>query len=150
LPAAGFVIFFAAAALAQQAQISGLVKDASGAAVENAAVELRNTATNQRIPAKTNGEGIYSIVLQRPGSYDLSVEAKGFEKAIVENLKLEVAAKVTQDVQLQVSGTTQNVTVAANGIQLNTVDAAVSTVVNRQFVENMPLNGRSFQSLLTL
>ncbi len=135
---------------AQQAQVSGFVKDSSGSVVTDASVSLREIATNQSISARTNQDGLYTLFAQRPGVYELSAQAPGFDRSIVENLTLEVAAKVTQDFQLKISGSAQAVTVAASGIQINTVDSAVSTVVNRQFVENMPLNGRSFQSLLTL
>lgn len=147
---AALLALFASTILAQQSQISGFVKDTSGSIVRNASVTLREAATNQSVSAQTNDDGLYTLFVHRPGLYELSAQAPGFDKSVVENLTLEVAAKVTQDIQLQVSGAAQAVTVAASGIQINTVDAAVSTVVNRQFVENMPLNGRSFQSLLTL
>ncbi|HEU0119154.1 MAG TPA: carboxypeptidase regulatory-like domain-containing protein [Bryobacteraceae bacterium] len=145
-----FVFAFSCLAFAQQAQISGLVKDPAGALVRAASVTMREAATNQKFTVKTNDEGLYTLFAQRPGLYDLSAEAPGFEKSSVDGLHLEVAAKLTRDFILPVAGASQSVSVSANGIQLNTVDASVSTVVNRQFVENMPLNGRSFQSLLTL
>lgn len=140
----------AIAGLAQQAQVSGRVTDGSGAVVRGAKVTLEELATNQRLASSTNDEGLYTLSVQRPGAYQVAAEAPGFEKSVIADLTLEVAAKVTQDFRLQVTGTAEAVTVAANGIQINTVDAAVSTVVNRQFVANMPLNGRSFQSLLNL
>jgi hypothetical protein len=146
----GLIVLSAVAGHGQQSQISGFVKDPSGAAIHGAAVALRETATNQRVSAITNEEGLYTISVHRPGLYELLAEATGFEPVVLGGLRLEVAAKITQDFQMKVSGTVEAVTVAANGIQLNTVDSSVSTVVNRQFVENMPLNGRSFQSLLTL
>lgn len=136
--------------LAQQVQVSGYVKDTSGSVVANVSIQLLEKSTNQSLSARTNQDGVYTVFAQRPGRYELSAEAPGFDRAVVQNLTLEVAAKVTQDFELRVAGASQSVSVAASGIQLNTVDAAVSTVVNRQFVENMPLNGRSFQSLLTL
>lgn len=84
------------------------------------------------------------------GIYRLTVEAQGFEKKVTEDIKLEVAGKVTRDVVLSVGNTNQSVTVDGSGVNINTVDANVSAVVDRQFVENMPLNGRSFQSLMTM
>lgn len=149
---AGF-LFSAILALplaAQQAQVSGFVKDASGAVVRKASISMHETSTNLTLRGETNDDGLYTLVLQRPGNYQVTAEANGFQRAVIENLKVEVAAKITQDFRLQINRESQVVTVSANGIQVNTVDAAVSTVVNRQFVENMPLNGRSFQSLLTL
>ena len=135
---------------AQQAQLSGLVRDQSGSAVPGAAVTLRAPATNTEISTSTNAEGLYRLSVSDVGLHTLSVEATGFERKVIENLKLDVAAKVTQDVMLALGSTSESVSVSANSIQINTVDASVSSVVDRQFVENMPLNGRSFQSLLTL
>ncbi|WP_321475856.1 TonB-dependent receptor domain-containing protein [uncultured Paludibaculum sp.] len=137
-------------AFSQQVQVSGYVKDASGGVVSGASIILRENATNQNRTATTNAEGLYTVSVQRPGLYEISAQAAGFDRTVVENLKLEVAAKVTQDLELKVSGAAETVTVSATGLSINTVDSSVSTVVNRQFVENMPLNGRSFQSLLTL
>lgn len=86
----------------------------------------------------------------QPGVYTLAAAANGFERKVIDDLIVEVAGKVTRNIELKVSSTNETVTVSDNGISINTVDASVSTVVNRQFVENMPLNGRSFQSLLTM
>jgi outer membrane cobalamin receptor len=68
----------------------------------------------------------------------------------VQHLVVEVAAKLSFDYVLHPGAVSQTVTVDGSGISLNTTDATVSTVIDRQFVTNMPLNGRSFQSLLTL
>jgi hypothetical protein len=78
------------------------------------------------------------------------VEAAGFEKKVIDDITLEVAGKVTMNVTLAVGGMSQTVTVNGSGLNINTTDASVSTVIDRQFVENIPLNGRSFQSLLTM
>lgn len=115
-----------------------------------ASVSLKNSNTNVKLSSITNQEGLYSFLLSGSGTYNLAVEATGFESAVIENLKVDVAAKVTQDVALRLGETSTSISVAASGVNINTVDAAVSTVVDRQFVANMPLNGRSFQSLLTL
>ncbi|HWB96409.1 MAG TPA: TonB-dependent receptor, partial [Bryobacteraceae bacterium] len=82
--------------------------------------------------------------------YTLTVEAPGFEKHVTEGIRLEVAGKVSRAITLKLGNSNETVTVSGDGINVNTVDAAVSTVVERQFVENVPLNGRSFQSLLAL
>jgi len=134
----------------QQSQLTGIVRDPSGAAVPQAAVTLRNSATNVKVSTEANGSGLYAFPALTAGTYELSVQAAGFDGTIVGGLKVDVAAKVTQDVELRVGRAAEAVTVNARGISINTVDAAVGTVVDRQFVENMPLNGRSFQSLLTL
>jgi carboxypeptidase family protein len=130
--------------------MSGFVKDPSGAAILGASVTIQNTATNVQQSTATNSEGIYTLPLLPPGLYKLTVEAEGFDKQIIEDIKLEVAAKVSRTIKLNIGSTSQSVTVDGSGVNVNTTDAAVSTVVDRQFVENIPLNGRSFQSLLAL
>lgn len=135
---------------AQNSDLSGTVHDASGAAVSNARVWIQNTATNAERTTATNQAGVYALAALQPGTYSLSVAASGFETNRVENLILEVGAKISRDITLSVGSMTQTVTVDGGGIQVNTVDASVSTVINRQFVENIPLNGRTFQSLLNM
>lgn len=135
---------------AQQTSISGYVRDTNGANVSNANVTIQNPATNQQLTTTTNDDGVYNFPSLAPGNYRLTVEASGFEKKVVENLRLETAAKVTQNIELAIGNVSAEVIVEEGGISVNTTDAAVGTVINRRFVENIPLNGRSFQSLLTI
>lgn len=134
----------------QQVSVSGYVRDTSGAVVPNANVIILNPATNAQFNAVTNNDGVYNFPTLAPGNYRLTVEASGFEKKIIENLRLETAAKVTQNFELAVGNVNAQVVIEDGGITVNTTDAAVGTVINRRFVENIPLNGRSFQSLLTI
>ncbi|WP_031496704.1 TonB-dependent receptor [Bryobacter aggregatus] len=144
------IVLLAAPAWTQPAELSGFVRDTTGAAVANARLTIRNLDTNVQLTVSSNGLGIYNLPSLPPGRYELSVEAVGFQKQIIEDIKLEVAAKVAREILLPVGSLSQAMTVNGSGININTVDASVSTVIDRHFVENMPLNGRSFQSLLTL
>jgi len=135
---------------AQQAQLSGFVKDPAGSAVRGATASILNVATSWRQSTASNDAGRFTLPLVRPGVYRLTVEASGFEKAVVEDLRIDVGSKIERDVTLQLGSVSQSVTVDGSGIAVNTTDASVSTIVDRKFVENIPLNGRSFQSLLTL
>jgi hypothetical protein len=78
------------------------------------------------------------------------VQKPGFKVVIVDGLVLNVQDVVAQNVQLQIGSVSETITVEGGGINMNTTDAAVSTVIDRQFVANMPLNGRSLQDLETL
>jgi hypothetical protein len=78
------------------------------------------------------------------------VSAPEFQRGVSNNVILETAAKATLDFKLQVGSEQQTVTVNGSGVQLNTTDSSVSTVVNHEFVENLPLNGRSLQSLISM
>lgn len=144
-----FLFLFTASIAAQNAQLSGLVRDTSKASIANANVVLENEATHVKWEGKTNGDGLYVIPSVAPGVYTLTISAAGFEKQVANRLKVEVAGKIGHDVVLRVGSESESITVDASGLQINTIDAAVSTVVDQKFVENIPLNGRSFQSLLT-
>lgn len=135
---------------AQQAQVSGTISDPSGASISQATIELIHPDTKSKLVAISNNQGFYVFSSVSPGLYRITAQAKGFEGKVLENVRVEVAAKSRFDFALTLGPESQSVTVDAGGVQLNTIDAALSAVVDQKFVENMPLNGRSFQSLLTL
>jgi hypothetical protein len=137
-------------ALAQQAQLSGLIKDSSDSAVPEAQVSVMNAQTGGKRTTVSNSAGLYSLPSLLPGQYKITVEKEGFETSIREGVTLEVAQTARMDFTLRVGATQQAVTVQGDVQLVNTTDASVSTVVDRQFVENIPLNGRSFQSLIAL
>jgi hypothetical protein len=143
-------LLFGGTVMAQQAQLSGFVRDPSGALVAHATVTIRSVSTNAERSSKTDDSGSYAFPSLAAGIYQVTAEASGFEKKVIENVAIEVAAKAALNIDLTVGATTETVTVSGGQLLVNTTDASVSTVVNRQFVENLPLNGRSFQSLLTL
>src|SRR5262245_21404153 len=132
----------------QASQLSGFVKDSSDSAVPTAKLTLTNQDTAVERQTQPNDSGIYSFPALSPGKYTLVVQASGFETVKREGITIEVSQSARIDFTLKVGGTEQAVTVRANAEMTNTSDASVSTVVDRQFVENMPLNGRSFQSLI--
>jgi len=80
----------------------------------------------------------------------MEVDAAGFRKVNVTGLTLNVQDHIEQNFRLQVGSVAESVTVEASAQQVNTTDATVSTVMDRQFAENLPLNGRSFQTLIQL
>lgn len=148
LAASTFCIFPVAAA--QNAQLSGLVRDQANAVVQHATVTLENLDTQEKTEVRSNGEGLYVVPSLRPGPYQVTVDASGFQQQVIRDVRFAVAGKTSLDVELRVGSDKQAVMVEASGAQTNTVDASVSTVIDRKFVENLPLNGRSFQSLLTV
>jgi hypothetical protein len=149
---AGVVLGFvcSVAAWSQTAQISGVVRDPAGAMISGARVELTNQRTQESLTTLTNARGLYTIPSLEPGTYTLRVSADKFETDVIRDLSVDVAGKLSRDVTLHLGSTSQEVEVNGSIQPINTTDAAVSTVINRRFVENVPLNGRSFQSLMTL
>lgn len=146
----GFVLLCAGLARAQNASLSGLILDTSSAVVPQVSVQLRNPATGVVLQTESNTAGAYTFPFVQPGVYDVTVSKTGFETIVRTSVTLSAAQSARSDFTLAVGAATQTVEVTAASATVNTTDATVSTVVNRQFVQNLPLNGRSFQSLLLL
>ena len=139
-------------ALAQTglAGIHGRVTDTSGGILIGAEIELRNTDTNEAVLRPTDQEGRYAISALRPGRYELLARKAGFKTVTIRQITLNVGDNLLRNIDMDVGDVADSVTVTAPSERLNTTDGSVSTVIERQMVENMPLNGRSFQSLLQL
>jgi len=134
----------------QSAQISGVVRDRSAAVVANAQIELINEKTQVGLSTHTNGTGLYTMPSLEPGTYTLRISAPGFDTEVIHDVVVEVAGKLSRNVELKLGAQSEEVQVDGSGESINTTDASVSKVIDRRFVENLPLNGRSFQSLMTL
>ncbi len=132
------------------ATVNGQVRDTSGAVVQGADVQLINDTTNVRYPAKTNSDGIYSVTDLPPGSYRIQVSRAGFKTIIKPGIVLNVLDARAINFDLPVGAVSEIVTVEGGVSLVNTESAEVSTVVDRQFAENLPMNGRSFQTLMQL
>jgi hypothetical protein len=138
-------------ALAQEsASVSGRVTDGTASAVPGAEVEIKDVDTGFSQTTKTNGDGFYSFPALKPGRYLMTVRKQSFEIVSVTGIILNVQEKVSHSFVLKVGSVAETVTVTAQTNHVNTTDGTVSTVIEREMVENMPLNGRSFQSLLEL
>lgn len=146
------VLFLSAAlsANAQTAQVSGRISDPQRALVQGAQVRVVNQATNLAYETTSNADGYYLAPFLAPGVYKITVTAKGFRVAESKPMSLNVGQHLLFDVQLMVGGPNEEV-VVKSGLQLvNTTDATVGTVVEQPFVADIPLNGRSFQDLISL
>lgn len=130
--------------------INGAVLDPSNRAIAGADILIINDVTGVKYSGKTNDEGIYAIPNLPPGPYRLQVSKVGFKTLIKPDIVLNVQDALSINFTLPVGATFETVTVEGGAPLVNTQDGSVSTVVDRRFVENMPLNGRSFQSLITL
>jgi hypothetical protein len=142
----------APSALAQStdATISGVVVDPVGKVIPDATIEIVNDSTGAHYSSATNGAGIYTVTILPPGQYRLQVSKVGFKTLIKPGIILNVQSAVALNFTLPLGATSESITVEAGASAINTTDGSVSTVIDRGFVENMPLNGRSFQDLLTL
>src|SRR5260370_16865904 len=132
------------------ATVNGQVRDTPGAVVQGADVQLINDRTNVRYPAKTNSDGIYAVTDLPPGTSRIQVSRAGFKTIIKRGIVLNVLDARAINFDLPVGAVSEIVTVEAGVSLVNTESAEVSTVVDRQFAENLPMNGRSFQTLMQL
>jgi hypothetical protein len=140
----------AAFAQTENATLSGVILDPNGAVVPDAEVTALRIETNTVVTTKTNGAGIYVLTSLMPGHYHMQIRKPGFKEIALETFELYTQDKLQQNFTLEIGSMSESVTVDASGININTIDGSVSTVVDRQFVQNIPLNGRSFQTLIQL
>jgi hypothetical protein len=131
------------------ATLSGTVEDQNGAVIPGATVTLIKVDTGARRQTTTSEKGSFAIPLLLPSTYKLRVEQTGFSPIEVNDVVLNVGDQKSLQIQLKAGGINAMVQVNTDA-PLVDESPAVGTVVDRQFVENMPLNGRSFQSLIEL
>lgn len=130
--------------------INGLVSDSSSAVVVGADVIAENYATGIQFATKTNSEGIYVLPNIPPGQYRVQVSKVGFKTLVKPDVVVNVQDSLSINFTLVVGAFHDIITVEAGASLVNTESAAVSTVVDRQLAENLPMNGRSFQTLIYL
>src|SRR5260370_33300501 len=147
---AGVVVPSSTSAQTELAGVYGRLTDQSGAVIADAEVEINKVETNQSVTVKTNQDGLYKIPSLHPGHYLISARKIGFKTVTVTQLDLNVQDNVVRNFALQVGSIAETVTITADDFHINTTDAAVSTVIDRNFAENLPMNGRSFQTLIQL
>jgi len=152
LPLLLLVVLLTRAALGQSPNgtISGLLLDPSGSAIAGAEVLIVNDSTGVKYPGTSNGEGIYAVPNLPPGPYRIQVSKAGFKTLIKPDVVLNVQSAVAINFTLPVGAISETVTVHGGAPLVNTESGSVGTVIDRQFVENLPLNGRSFNTLLQL
>ena len=132
------------------ASIAGRITDPANALIVDAKVAAISTGTNIRYEDTTNGSGEYHLGSLPPNSYRLEIEKSGFKKLIKPNVVLHVQDALRIDLQMTLGDVSEIVTVESGAPLVNSESGTVSTVINRTFVENVPLNGRSFQTLIQL
>jgi outer membrane receptor protein involved in Fe transport len=132
------------------ASIQGTVTDENRGTVANARVELRNLSTGLAQTAATNSEGHYRFPLLPSGDYELHVTAAGFQPLLRRGLTLAVGQDVIADATLAVGQIEGLVTVESSAPAINISSAALSGLVTKNEIRDLPLNGRSFQQLALL
>ena len=132
------------------ASLSGRVTDPSKSLIADAKIDAINTATNFHYETTTNNSGEYYLTNLPPGRYQIEIEKPGFKKLIKPDVTLHVQDAREIDFEMTLGSASENITVQGGAALLNTESGTVSTVIDQTFVENFPLNGRSFQTLIML
>lgn len=131
------------------ATLSGTVVDQNGAVVPDVKIAVISIAQGFQRSATTKEEGTFVVPLLPPGNYTVKAEHQGFTPAEVRDVVLNVNDQVAIRIHMKIGTLSQTVEIV-EGTSLINESPAVGTVVDRQFVGNLPLNGRSFQSLIAL
>ena len=132
------------------ASVAGRITDPANALIVHATVAAISAGTNIRYEDVTNGSGEYHLANLPPNSYRLEIQKPGFKKVVKPDVVLHVQDALRIDLQMTLGDISETVMVESGAPLVNAESAAVSTVINRTFVENIPLNGRSFQTLIDL
>jgi hypothetical protein len=146
-------LFAASICLSQNitAYLTGTITDPSGAVVSGASVTLHNLDLNSDvITVKTDSSGAYTATELPLGSYTVTVEATGFKKYVASNVILHVGEHRTLDIKLAVGQVTEQVTVTASTVPIETSTAAQDTTITGTQIRELELNNRNFEQLVAL
>ncbi|MGH9770253.1 MAG: carboxypeptidase regulatory-like domain-containing protein [Candidatus Acidiferrales bacterium] len=132
------------------ASLSGRVTDASGAVVAAAEVTVRNVDTQVPRGAETDDAGRYQVRSLPVGEYEIHVKKQGFAEEVRTGIHLVVGEDAIVDLGLRVGEVNEQVTVNADAPPVSVTTADISGLVGEQQVKDLPLNGRSYDELLTL
>jgi hypothetical protein len=132
------------------ADLQGYVRDAQGAVVAGANVTARNKATSLERTATSNDEGFYKIVNLPPGDYEVNVQAANFSKANIPSVTITVGQRADLDIPLAAGQLSETVTVSDASTQIvETSRTAVANTIDRQRIENLPVNQRDYLGIAT-
>jgi hypothetical protein len=137
-----FLLLFATAGLRAQTTnggIQGTVTDPSGAPVGGTNVTGRNLDTGLSVATVTSDAGLYSLANLPPGRYSVTVEGPNMKNYVREGVTVQTGSTTSLDIQMQLGGVTENVTVSADASQLETATSDIGATVQQVLVENLPL-----------
>src|SRR5215469_6432408 len=129
--------------------IQGTVTDPNGAVLPGVAITITNKANGQVAKLTSSSTGTYASGALQPGSYDVRVEARGFQTVVL-TVAVQVGVVTSGDVKLAVGKATEVVEVTGSAVSINTEQATVQGVLSAEQIENLPINGRNFLDLAQL
>jgi len=130
--------------------ILGTIHDSTGAVVPGATVTITDTGKGTSSVVKTDGSGDYVVPFLIPGAYNISVEMEGFKRSVSNNVVLDIDQRARVDMALELGGTSETVQVNTAPPLIKTDSSELGDVVGKTQVQNLPLNGRNFATLVYL
>ena len=144
------VVISVSFALAQNAEIDGLVRDQTSAAIPNASITVTNLDTGLQRKVNTNEVGSYTVPVLPIGRYKIEVSAQGFGTATEPQMRLETQQVARLDFTLKPGALAESINVSAAAEMIDSETTTVGQVINNQKVVDLPLNGRNYLSLALL
>src|SRR5262249_7877743 len=132
------------------ANILGTVRDSSGALIPGVSITVKHTELGLTRNVVSNERGAYDVRWLPVGAYEITTTMPGFKQAVRSGINLVVGQEAVVDLTLEVGAQAETVTVSEEIPLLNTTTASTSGVITEQQVKDLPLNGRSFDQLITL
>ncbi|MCS7025458.1 MAG: carboxypeptidase-like regulatory domain-containing protein [Bryobacteraceae bacterium] len=130
--------------------ISGEVRDPSGAVIAGVTVTLTNVATNATRTTESNDQGIYVFPALQPGEYVLKAEKAGFKTFTRSGIRVEVQLSARINIELQVGSVSESIEVRDQAALLQSENATVGTVIDNKRILDLPLAGRNAFNLVAL
>jgi hypothetical protein len=131
-------------------RVSGTIKDASNAVIQDATVKATNIDTGVRQQVATSGEGLYSFPDLPIGRYNITIEKTGFRPYQRTNVSINANSALVVDAVLEIGKQSEAVTVSESAVRVETSDAQMGEVISGTKMAGVPLNGRSYTDLLAL
>src|SRR5258708_7422370 len=143
--AAALLVILCATAVAQfdAGQISGFIRDGSGAVVPGASVTIANEGNAEGHKTNANSDGYYIFPQLFVGRYSITVEQAGFKTFVQKGIVVDAQAKLSVDVALTVGAVSERVEVEASSAQVQTDSAKVGSTIENKQIQNLTLNGRN-------
>jgi hypothetical protein len=132
------------------ASISGQIQDASGAGAAGVTITVKSLETGASRTTATDLSGNFEVLSLPLGEQELTAEKNGFKKVVRSGINLEVGQQAVANLRLEVGDVAQQVNVSAENPIVNTTTSQDSGYVGEREVKDLPLNGRSFDNLITL
>jgi len=147
---AGFLVCAPVFSQGSTGRITGSVTDTSGGNVSGATVVITDSQRGVKSNLSTDTDGAYVASSLLPGTYTVRVDAKGFKVFERQNILLEVGKDIRIDVVLQPGSTSETITVTEAVPMVDTTTTTLGGTISNEIINDLPLNGRNYQNLLTL